>query len=313
MPTNKMKRIRNNKRYLTAILSGVCLWVVVAACDGEDGHSGHVIDPRDNKTYEVSIFRGKLWFMEDLKFEDTIVYSYQQALNACPPGWSLPSEQDWIELNNYFGGYIYNREEIGNPTGAFNRMKKEFGLEEEVFYWTSTPAWNDAATIRSSIFYSNSYFQAMEYGAIVINARLHCRCIKEETNESDADVIQFKINNQVEKFDFYRIDQPHDPDRVRLFLHRRLDKTELVDRVDFQFKLPTSFVHEDQPVVAADAFFEHQSGNLTGSNWESQIAASPDNLELIITHYDGSVVRGKFSGYANLGIEEGTFQLKINN
>lgn len=305
-----MKIIRINTKLFTPFLFALCLWVV-AACDDDDQFA-QVIDPRDNKTYDVSIIRGKLWFTEDLKFEDTIVYSYQQALNACPPGWSLPSEQDWVELNNYFGGYIYNREEIGNPTDAYSRMKKEFGLQEEIFYWTSTPAWNDVASIRSSVFYSNSYFQAVEYGAILVSARLHCRCIKEETNESGEDVIQFKINNQVEKFDFYRIDQPHDAESVSLFLHRRLDKTELVDRVDFHFKLPTSFVYADKPVVAADAFFNHQSSNLSGSDWQSQIAASPDNLELIITHYDGSMVRGKFSGYATVGIEEGTFQLKIN-
>ncbi len=301
--------MRRNSKYFATILLGV-FFVFFVTCDDENSFA-QVKDPRDNKAYEVSIFRGKLWFTEDLKFEDTLVYSYQQALNACPPGWSLPSEQDWVELNNYFGGYIYNSEEIGSPTEAYNRMKKEFGLKEETFYWTSTPAWNDAASIRSSMFYANSYFQAIEYGAILVSARLHCRCIKKVTNEDGDDMIQFRINDQVERFDFYRIDQPDDAGRIHLFLHRRLDKTELVDRVNFHFTLPTSPVHEDKPVVAADAFFDHQSSNLPGGDWESHIAASPDNFELIITHYDGSVVRGTFSGYSDVGIEDGTFQLKI--
>ena len=306
--------IQRLSKHSLSILLGCCCWFVIAACDDENQPS-EFTDGRDNKTYKVLSVRGRLWFAEDLRFEDSTSYSYQQGLNACPPGWSLPTKEDWIELNNYFGGYIYNREEIGEPTAAYNRMLKEFGAQEETFYWTSTPAWDDAPSIRSSVFYFNSYLKAVEYGAIVVNARLRCRCINEEIQENGKDLIQFKLNNQLESFDFYRIDKTQAIDQIALFLHRRLDKSELVDRVAINFKLPASFVREqDSPVVAVSAGIEHQSSSLPEWIWESHNADSPDKFELIITFYDGVTVKGKFSGidFNNVAIEDGTFELKIN-
>lgn len=306
--------IRFLSKSLAVILIGGCLLFVASAC-GDDPFL-RFPDQRDNKTYNVKNINGTLWFAEDLRFEDSIAYSYQQALNACPPGWSLPDQDDWAELSNYFGGYNYDGESIGNPSQAYSDMIKKFGASEDAFYWTSTPAWDDAPSIRSSVLYLNSYKGAAEHGAIIVNFRLRCRCIQKATPQSAADIVQFKVENQVKSFDFYRIDQHPEVGHVDLFLHRRLgNNLELVDRVDLHFQLPTGFIDEqDPPVEALQARLDHQSSRLPDL-WASQGHSlnSQQDFDLIFTFYDGSVVKGKFSGvtYDSIAVDEGTFELNV--
>jgi uncharacterized protein (TIGR02145 family) len=300
-------------KFIAFIPLGLCLGLVVGACDDADQFA-EVRDPRDNKSYNVLIAGGKLWFAEDLKLEDSTLYSYQQGLNACPPGWSLPGKADWMDLSNYFGGYIYNGEETGDPNAGYHRMLNEFGVQEGDYYWTSSPAWDDAASIRSSMVYFNPALRAADHGAILVQSRLRCRCIKKEAPEDTGDIIQFKINAEQKTFNFFREDWPMVSGQVDLFLHRRLDKYELLDRVDFHFTLPASFVRgTDSPVVAPNARMEYQSARFPEWNWFSQSSITSKNLEVLITFYDGAVVKGKFSGisFDDVAIEDGSFELQL--
>ncbi|MBA4056923.1 MAG: hypothetical protein C0490_19570 [Marivirga sp.] len=301
------------KQFSTVLFVG-CLCLVAGSCKDDDNLFSQFVDTRDGKDYKVMKAGGTLWFAEDLKFEDSISYSYQQALNACPAGWSLPTKEDWISLNNYFGGYIYNGDEIGDPKKAYNRVLQEFGMEDDTFYWTSTPAWDDAASIRSSVFGINSYFMAVEYGAIIVNARLRCRCVNKTVPENAKDFIRVKTDNQLQTFDFYRIDWDKNKDKIDLFLHRKLNKMELLDRIKFHFTLPSKLIGSgDTPVAALNAQFERQLSSLPEWTWKSHLAIGPENFEVIITFYDGSVVKGTFSGigFDSIPIDEGTFELEI--
>jgi hypothetical protein len=289
----------------------VLFMATIGSCSDPDLFS-EFTDPRDSKTYRVMNVNGTLWFAEDLRFIDGEAFSYQQGLNACPPGWSLPTVDDWVALNTYFGGYIYNGQSIGDPGKAYNRMIDEFGAEEETYYWTSTPAWDDAATIRSSMFYFNSYKKAVEYGATLISFRMRCRCVKKEAPQATLDKIQFTVADQLETFDFYRIDHENTEGRLAVFLHRKLDENTTVNRANFQFDLPSAFISELSPAVKADnVTFEHQICGL--DPWSStSYQAEPENFEVLITFYDGSIIKGTFSGIAYDGtiIEDGTFELK---
>ena len=236
----------------------VSFMMIVDSCTEPDPYS-EFTDPRDNKIYRVVNVNGISWFAEDLRFNDGEVYSYEQGLNACPSGWSLPTLDDWVALNTYFGGYIYDGQSIGDPGKAYNRMIEEFGTEEEAYYWTSTPAWDDAASIRSSSFYFNSYKKAVEYTAMLISFRQRCRCVSREAPQSTSDKIQFTVNDQLETFDFYRIDHENAEGRLAVFLHRKLDENVTVNRVNFQFDLPSAFISElSPPVKAANVIFEQQ-------------------------------------------------------
>jgi len=101
------------------------------ACPGINS----LIDPRDGNVYEVVHMGNKCWMAENLKYlpevhpisdntdsgfryylssyygTDTtyakalpyyqnygVLYNYLAAMNACPPGWSLPSKADWIGM-----------------------------------------------------------------------------------------------------------------------------------------------------------------------------------------------------------------------
>lgn len=80
------------------------------------------------------------------------LYFYSNAMAAAPPGWHLPSIQEWQQLIDYYGGdakalpYLLEGGSSGlnllmggnksaniSPTDIFN-FKDEWG-----FYWTSTP------------------------------------------------------------------------------------------------------------------------------------------------------------------------------
>ena len=77
-------------------------------------------DPRDDQTYRIIELNGQLWMTENLNYstegswwyqdnethgkEYGRLYTWDAAQKACPPGWRLPSDNDWQELMESFGG-----------------------------------------------------------------------------------------------------------------------------------------------------------------------------------------------------------------
>ena len=303
-----MRTINSGRARLFIMVS---FMTIIGSCSEQDLFS-EFTDPRDNKTYRVMNVNGISWFAEDLQFNNGKDYSYQQGLNACPPGWSLPTIDDWIALNTYFGGYVYDGQSIGDPVKAYDRMIKEFGAEEEAYYWTNAPAWDDAASIRSSLFYFNSYKNAVEYAATLISFGMRCRCVSRNAPQSNSDKIQFTVDGQLQTFDFFRIDYKDAEGRLAVFVHRKLDENVTVNRINFQFDLPLAFISEiSPPVKAANVIFEHQICGLDAWSMSGH-QAMPENFDVLITFYDGSIIKGTFSGMAfdSTSIENGTFELK---
>ena len=76
-------------------------------------------DSRDNKEYRYVTLGKQVWMSQNLDYElDESwcygnssrycriygrLYTYESALKACPDGWHLPSDEDWMELEQFLG------------------------------------------------------------------------------------------------------------------------------------------------------------------------------------------------------------------
>ena len=86
---------------------------------------GKFTDPRDGKVYKTVKIGKQVWFAENLNFDckgskcyDSYdndpenaeeseygrLYDWKTAKKACPPGWHLPSKEEWDELVDFAGG-----------------------------------------------------------------------------------------------------------------------------------------------------------------------------------------------------------------
>lgn len=127
--------------------------------------TGSYIDSRDGKIYKTIIIDGKEWMAENMAWlpevypasngSDTepryyvydyqgtnvaaakkntnyttfgVLYNWSAANLACPPGWHLPSDNEWTELENYLMAKGYNYD--GTTTG--NKMAKSLAIAN---YW----------------------------------------------------------------------------------------------------------------------------------------------------------------------------------
>ncbi len=89
-------------------------------CECPDFPFGYFIDSRDNQTYIYVNIGEQTWMAENLNFEtdtgslcyknDTMnckaygrLYGFKIALDVCPNGWELPSDDDWKQLELFLG------------------------------------------------------------------------------------------------------------------------------------------------------------------------------------------------------------------
>jgi len=290
----------------------VALGLFLACSDDRPVIESSFTDPRDNQVYKTIQAGRARWMAEDLQFNNKLSYSYQQALGSCPPGWSLPSEEDWFSLVSYFGGYVHYGQRIGDPEAAYRQMKEFFNVVTTGFYWTSTPAWDDAPSIRSAEFHFFNNDEP-EYGASLITGQAHCRCIKRPREET-LDFIQFRRDQKIQRYDFYPVQQPGSPDAIIIYLHRELEEVVLLDRAILYATLPDKPIDSgDPPVQAGSAALTLQYNETV--HQESYFSNSPDgDFILELNFFDGSRVAGTFSGMGLDGtvVEEGSFALTLH-
>lgn len=206
--------------YSTALLVSVCL---LAACKKPVRQNPNdLVDPRDGTRYSTVVIENQRWMAENLQYnganalynpnnpfsEYGRLYTHAQALNACPPGWHLPTEQDWYRIERFLGvgaaelsfvgyrggtaginlksstGWLINNGTNSlrfnaYPAGNYDHQSQGFvALSEEANFWSATidpddpgRAWYRGLTKN----FNGIYRETKD-----LRDALSCRCIEDE-------------------------------------------------------------------------------------------------------------------------------------
>lgn len=182
---------------------------------------GIFTDPRDGQTYKTVELNGQVWLAENLNFKvrkswwyqskskygDVYgrLYTWEAAQKACPPGWRLPTDEEWRALAHKFGGYAESRTGFwgntkyahhGEPEKAHEALIKGggsgfealFGGERDHhgffsyirghgYYWSAT---KDDEGIPYCYFF-NSYTDILERKTHFEEMGFSVRCIQDRT------------------------------------------------------------------------------------------------------------------------------------
>lgn len=96
---------------------GTALFLALAPPGLAQGPGAAVSDPRDGYRYPTVTLGGLRWFAENLRYRTADsrcyendeancedhgrLYRLKDALQACPAGWRVPSEEDWRALDRH--------------------------------------------------------------------------------------------------------------------------------------------------------------------------------------------------------------------
>lgn len=132
-------------------------------------------DPRDNRKYRTGTYFGETWFADNLIFGSSSegLYTWDEAKNACPNGWRLPSVE---ELNGR----------------SFREFRRDYmDLYQKPSFWSSTT--------KEDIF-GNEIHVVVQHGLVKYEKEVE-GSYSETIHEADAiiDVPMYKANSPEER------------------------------------------------------------------------------------------------------------------
>ena len=164
-------------------------------------------DLRDNEIYETVMIGNKEWMAQNLRFKVISsklyknstkrkikygrLYNWEAANMACPPGWRLPSVEEWHELIQSFEKKKGNssRKNVidlidGGATGInltfsgyYDFLKNEFKwIGESGLYWTNK---ENSAKKSWYILFNNRSFPPYNKNSFDKNNLISCRCLRD--------------------------------------------------------------------------------------------------------------------------------------
>ena len=118
---------KTNFLRLPLLFMGVFLFFAIS-CDKDDDNdindndiNGEECVDADGNVYQTVVIGNQEWMAENLAYAPSsgnywaydnddanvevygYLYDWQTALNVCPTGWHLPSDEEWTELTDYLG------------------------------------------------------------------------------------------------------------------------------------------------------------------------------------------------------------------
>jgi len=125
--------------------------------------SNMMTDARDGQQYKIFDANGRWWMGQNLNFgtkdswcydlDDTScedfgrLYTWNAAMTACPEGWHLPDDTEWLDLIIYHGGIHYAGKSLKvGGASEFNALMSGYRdkagfygkIDESAYYWSST-------------------------------------------------------------------------------------------------------------------------------------------------------------------------------
>ena len=156
-------------------------------------------DTRDGKTYKTIEVNGLIWMAENLNFETEgswwyqdneangkkygRLYTWDAAVRACPSGWRLPTNEEWQELIESYGGLDSGYEAVieGGQSGidillgGYRDLNGKFGRAGAYGgYWTEKEDTADRAWGLNI----DGYYKKLDIIDGLKGSGRSCRCIK---------------------------------------------------------------------------------------------------------------------------------------
>ena len=121
-----------------------------------------IVDPRDGKEYHYSTIGSYDWFTSNLAYEDSGTayadcdatipiygqyYTYEEAMTACPEGWTLPSLDAWADLADALGSEV-------DKTGSVLGLSGDLMVDAYLNGTRLWEYWPDVKVTNKALFYS---------------------------------------------------------------------------------------------------------------------------------------------------------------
>ena len=179
--------------------------------EAEQALQRFILDPRDSAYYRTAALNGQLWMTQNLNFQslglcynkqDSMceqtgrLYTWQEAMNACPNGWRLPTDDEWWAMAGQFGkAHSFSKNgSRGAGEEAFKKLTKGGGsgfgaslggqyngsayseMGEAGYYWTSI---QDKGSGKVLTYYFSSRKGFVSRVTENKSNYFSCRCVKE--------------------------------------------------------------------------------------------------------------------------------------